>query len=66
MVFNKMRKLSIDKSDISVQQVDGEDYLCLTDMIKAKDGDFFVTDWIRQRGTLDFMAAWESLNNPDF
>ena len=66
MIFNKMRKLSIDKSDISVQQVDGEDYLCLTDMIKAKDGDFFVTDWIRQRGTLDFMAAWESLNNPDF
>lgn len=66
MIFNKMRKLNVQENDISIQKVGDEDYLCLTDMIKAKDGEFFVTDWIRQRSTLDFMAAWESLNNPNF
>ena len=66
MIFNKMRKLNVQENNVSVQKVGDEDYLCLTDMIKAKDGDFFVTDWIRQRSTLDFMAAWESLNNPNF
>jgi len=35
-------------------------------MIKAKDGDFFISDWLRNRNTLEYLAAWESLNNPNF
>lgn len=42
------------------------DYICLTDMIKAKDGDFFVTDWLRNRNTLEYIGIWEQVNNPDF
>ena len=44
----------------------GEDYICLTDMLKAKDGDFFVTDWLRNRNTMEFLGVWESVHNPDF
>ncbi len=35
-------------------------------MLKAKDGDFFVTDWLRNRNTLEFIGIWEQLNNPIF
>jgi len=42
------------------------DYICLTDMIKAKDGDFFVADWLRNRNTLEYIGIWEQVNNSDF
>ncbi len=35
-------------------------------MIKAKDGDFFVTDWLRNRNTLEYLGIWERMYNPDF
>ena len=47
-------------------RVGEEDYICLTDMMKAKDGDFFVTDWLRNRNTLEYIGIWEKVYNPDF
>ena len=47
-------------------KVNGEDYICLTDMIRAKDGDLFVTDWLRNRNTLEFIGIWEKVYNPSF
>ena len=41
-------------------------YLSLTDMLKAKDGDFFITDWLRNRNTLEYIGIWEQVYNPDF
>lgn len=35
-------------------------------MIRAKGGDFFISDWLRNRNTLEFLGLWEELNNPDF
>ncbi|MBP0904723.1 KilA-N domain-containing protein [Mariniflexile gromovii] len=35
-------------------------------MIKAKDGDFFISDWLRNVNTLEYLSAWETMNNPDF
>ncbi len=43
-----------------------EDYSSLTDMMKAKYGTFFVTDWLRNRNTLEYLGAWESMFNPNF
>lgn len=65
MVFKK-RQISVNQQPISVKQVNGEDYISLTDMLKSKDGDFFVADWLRNRNTLEFLAVWESMYNPDF
>ena len=42
------------------------DYLSLTDMLKAKDGDFFIADWLRNRNTVEFLGIWESVHNPGF
>lgn len=65
MVFKK-RQISVNQQPISIKQVNGEDYISLTDMLKNKDGDFFVADWLRNRNTLEFLAVWESMYNPDF
>lgn len=35
-------------------------------MLKAKDGDFFISDWLRNRNTLEYLGIWEKLYNPHF
>ena len=41
-------------------------YLSLTDMLKLKDGDFFISDWLRNRNTIEFLGIWEELHNINF
>lgn len=65
-MFKKKRKLQVQNTDISIKSVDGEDYFSLTDMLKAKTGNFFIWNWLRNRDTLEFLGAWESINNPNF
>ena len=43
-----------------------EDFISLTDMLKAKDGEFFISDWLRNRNTVEFLGIWESVYNPTF
>lgn len=35
-------------------------------MLKAKDGNFFISDWLRNRNTVEFLGIWESSYNPVF
>ena len=51
-----MAKITVKNTEITVTNVNGEDYICITDMLKAKDGDFFVTDWLRNRNTMEFLG----------
>ena len=62
----KISILKVKGMDIAVAKINEKDFISLTDMIKAKDGDFFISDWLRNRNTLEYLAAWESLNNPNF
>ncbi|HET7119537.1 MAG TPA: KilA-N domain-containing protein [Hanamia sp.] len=43
-----------------------QEYISLTDMLKAKDGDFFISDWLRNRNTVEYLGIWESVYNPSF
>jgi len=61
-----MAKIIVQNTEINVIKVNGEDYICLTDMIRAKDGEFFVTDWLRNRNTMEYLGIWENLYNPNF
>jgi KilA-N domain len=67
MKANKAKR-SIDVMDtqVSVLAVNDQDYISLTDMLKAKDGDFFISDWLRNRNTVEFLGIWETVHNPDF
>lgn len=61
-----MAKITVKDTEVNVVTVNGEDFICLTDMMRAKDGDFFITDWLRNRNTLEFIGIWEKVYNPDF
>ena len=61
-----MAKISVKDTQVSVIKVNNEDYISLTDMLKAKEGEFFFSNWLRNRNTVEFLGIWERLNNPDF
>ncbi len=66
MFWKKKREINIQSNTVSIINIDGEDYISLTDMIKSKEGEYFVTDWLRNRNTLEFLAVWEQMHNPHF
>ncbi|MEZ3436622.1 MAG: KilA-N domain-containing protein [Lachnospiraceae bacterium] len=61
-----MKKLVVKNTEVSMKKIDDRDYISLTDMLKAKDGDFFISDWLRNRNTLEFLGIWERIYNPAF
>ncbi len=60
------QQLFVQNIAINIVHQQTEDYICLTDMLKAKDGEFFITDWLRNRNTLEYIGIWEQFNNPNF
>jgi hypothetical protein len=66
--MSKTRKsiIEVQGTEITVMSHQQGDYISLTDMLKAKDGDFFISDWLRNRNTVEFLGIWESVYNPDF
>jgi hypothetical protein len=68
MSKKKARSTSIQVQGTAIAILSGKDgdYISLTDMLKAKDGDFFISDWLRNRNTVEFLGIWESVFNPDF
>ena len=66
--MSKTRKsiIAVQGTEIAVMSHPQGDYISLTDMLKAKDGDFFIADWLRNRNTVEFLGIWESVYNADF
>ena len=65
--MTKNKKIIVQGREIRIiLQKQSEDFISLTDMLKAKDGDFFISDWLRNRNTVEFLGIWESVHNPNF
>ena len=63
---SKTSTLDIQGTSVAVVTSPQGDYISLTDMLRAKDGDFFIADWLRNRNTVEFLGIWESIYNPAF
>ncbi len=59
-------KISVRGTEIAVYSEGDMDFISLTDMLRAKDGDFFISDWLRNRNTVEFLGIWEQVHNPAF
>jgi len=59
----KHKKITVLKNTITITP---DDFISVTDMLKSKDGDFFISDWLRNRNTLEYLGIWEKIYNPDF
>lgn len=62
----KNKKIEVEGREITIILDKENEYISLTDMLKAKDGDFFISDWLRNRNTVEYLGIWESVYNPDF
>ena len=62
----KKRGLKVLNQKINYLKIKDEDYISITDMLKSKDGDFFVSDWLRNRNTIEFLGIWEEIHNSNF
>ncbi|HET6256556.1 MAG TPA: KilA-N domain-containing protein [Puia sp.] len=59
-------KFEVNDIDIRVIDRGGEDYFSLTNMIKAGWKNLRVSDWLRTKGTIEKLVAWECGNNKNF
>ncbi len=66
MKKSKTTTIEVQGTAIAVISEKDTDYISLTDMLKAKDGEFFISDWLRNRNTVEFLGIWESIYNPAF
>ena len=66
MKESKKMTLHVQGTSVGIISSGGNDYISLTDMLKAKDGDFFIADWLRNRNTVEFLGVWESIYNTKF
>ena len=55
---------------VTVSCDEQNDFICISDMAKAKSGESRAADviknWLRNRVTLEFLGTWEQIYNPDF
>jgi hypothetical protein len=60
--------ITVQNIPVTIASFDVDDYICITDMAKAKGGDSRAADiiknWIRNRSTLEFLGTWEMMYNP--
>ena len=68
--MSKNKRIEVKTTSISITDYKGEDYICITDMAKAKTDEGRAADviknWIRTRSTLEFIGTWEKIYNPNF
>ena len=62
--------IEVQNVQINVTNFNEKDYICISDIAKAKSDKSRAADvirnWLRNRSTLDFLTAWEQLYNPNF
>jgi KilA-N domain. len=61
-----MKKINVLEYEINIKFINNENYVSITDMLKAKDGNFLISHWLRNRMTVEFLGVWEKIHNPNF
>ena len=66
----KNRVMKVQNVSIAVSRGEFEDYICISDIAMAKGSNSRAADvirnWLRNRGTLEYLSTWEQIYNPDF
>ena len=64
--MEKKKSIIVKGTEINIVEFDNSEFISLTDMLRAKDGDFFISDWLRNRNTVEFLGIWEGIYNSSF
>jgi hypothetical protein len=63
------KKIEVLAREVRLTGVNDQDYVCLTDIARYKDPertDYLISNWLRNRNTIEFLGLWEQINNPGF
>jgi hypothetical protein len=60
------RTITVKGSVIYIIDNQDSDFISLTDMVRSFGDENIISNWLRNRNTLEFIGIWEQLNNPDF
>ena len=66
MAKEKKSTINVQGTAITILSQKDDDFISLTDMLKAKDGDFFISDWLRNMNIVEFLGIWERVYSPNF
>ena len=53
----KNRVITVKGGEVTISTLAGQDYTSMIDMLKAKDGEFFISDWLRNRNAVEFFSG---------
>ena len=56
LIMGKNKKIKVQGNEITIIENKVKEYISLTDMLKAKDCDFFISDWLRNRNTVEYFG----------
>ncbi len=65
----KKNEIIVKDVSIKTMTIDGVDYICITDIVKQKNGidpNGVVANWMRNRNTIEYLGLWETLHNANF
>ena len=61
----KNKVIEVQNIRISISKQELDDYICITDIAKAKIGESrssdVVKNWLRNRNTLEYLGTWEKI-----
>lgn len=66
MTIPKNLSMTVKDYPVNVTKINGEDYICLTDMAKSAGAERALHSWLRTKNTIDFLGLWEQMNNSVF
>ena len=70
MSGKKASLITVQNTQITVMRIERNDFICLTDMAKARTDAVRAADviknWLCSRTTLEFLGTWEAMYNPGF
>lgn len=61
-----MAKIKVENTEISVVNVQNEDYISLTDMAQSQMQEHIIFRWMSLKSTIEYLGEWEKLYNPNF
>ncbi len=64
--MSKINKIRVNGLEIALFERNNDDFFCLTNMFNSQDGEQHIKNWMKNKNTLEFLAAWESIHNPNF
>ncbi len=66
---SKTTSISVKGTVVTVLSQEQQDFISLTDIARFKDAertDYLISNWLRNRETVEFLGIWEQIHNADF